>query len=209
MISIKDKIMDRVRRHGRGLRVYTPKDFLDIGSRGAVDVALSRLVKVGTLRKVSRGLYDWPRHSTVLGRAAPASTDAVIAAVQRRASADIALDNLAAANAFGLTNAVPARPIFLASRAMGRQPVTLGNRRLQFRPAGSKLAPWLKSDAKPIVQALLWARKQRVLDDVAVDKIARKASAAAKAALIKDLRKLPAWAHDPARRIAGIVAPDQ
>lgn len=168
-------------------------------------MALARLVKAGKLRKVGRGLYDWPRHSDVLGRPVPAGTDAVVAAVQRRTGTDITLDNLAAANAFGLTNAVPTRPVFLASRPVRRQPLALGNRRLQFRVAGSKLAPWLKSDAKPIVQALFWARKQRVLDDAAIDRIARKASPAAKAALAKNLTKLPAWAHAPARRIAGIV----
>lgn len=206
MTGIIDKIMRRIQRHGKGIRAYTPKDFQDLGSRGGVDMALSRLVKAGTLRKLGRGLYDWPRHSEALGKAAPVSTDAVVAAVQRRTGIDVAPDNLAAANALGLTNAVPTRPIFLASRSVGSRPITIGNRRIQFRPAGAKLAPWLKSDAKPIVQALFWARKQRVLDDAAIDRIARKASPAAKTALAKDLMKLPAWAHGPARRISGIVA---
>jgi hypothetical protein len=201
--------MARVRRHGRGVRVYTPRDFLDLGTRGAVDMALSRLAKSGTLRKVRRGMYDWPYFSDVLGRSAPASTDAVVAAVQRRTDANIGPDNLVAANAFGLTNAVPTRPTFIASRTLGGAQLAIGNRRLQFRAAGSKLAPWLKSDAKPIVQALFWARKQRVLDDDVVDRIARAASPEAKMALAKDLIKLPAWAHAPARRIAGIVPSDR
>jgi len=42
--SIQDKIADRLRRHGRG-KVFTPKDFLDLGGREAVDQALSRLAK--------------------------------------------------------------------------------------------------------------------------------------------------------------------
>lgn len=209
MPAITDKIMARIRRHGKGTKVYTPRDFLDLGARGAVDVALSRLVSAGTLRKVGRGLYDWPRHSDVLGRASPASTDAVVAAVQRKTDTNIAPDNLVAANAFGLTNAVPTRPVYVASRALGRKPLTIGNRRLQIRAAGAKLAPWLTSDAQPIVQALFWARKQRVLNDATIDRIARAASPAAKTALAKDVTKLPAWAHAPARRIAGIVLSDR
>ena len=59
MSSIADKIMKRVRRHGRGVRVYTPKDFLDLvarsGTRAAVDQALARLARAGTLRRVGRG----------------------------------------------------------------------------------------------------------------------------------------------------------
>ena len=42
--SIQDKIVDRLHRQGRG-NVFTPKDFLDIGSRDAADQSLSRLVK--------------------------------------------------------------------------------------------------------------------------------------------------------------------
>ena len=58
MSGIADKILNRVRGHGRGQWVCTPKDFIDLGSRDAVDKALSRLVKQNTLRRIGRGLYD-------------------------------------------------------------------------------------------------------------------------------------------------------
>ena len=35
--TTQDKIVDRLRRKGRG-NVFTPKDFLDLGSRMAVDL---------------------------------------------------------------------------------------------------------------------------------------------------------------------------
>ncbi len=56
MTGIADKIMKRVRAKGRGKWVCTPKDFLDLGSRAAVDQALSRLATSGDLRRVGRGL---------------------------------------------------------------------------------------------------------------------------------------------------------
>ena len=62
MASVADKIMNRVSDQPTGW-VCTPKDFVDLGSRQAVDQALSRLVKAGKLRRVSRGLYDKPRFS--------------------------------------------------------------------------------------------------------------------------------------------------
>ena len=66
MNPIAHKIMKRVSAHGRGKWVCTPKDFLTLGSRAAVDQALSRLVKAGRLRRVGHGLYDMPRMSAVL-----------------------------------------------------------------------------------------------------------------------------------------------
>jgi len=42
--------------------VWTPVDFLDLGSREAVDKALQRLALADQLRRLDRGLYDRPRH---------------------------------------------------------------------------------------------------------------------------------------------------
>ena len=63
MPALADRIMRRVRGHGRGKWVCTPKDFLDLGSRAAVDRALGRLARSGRLRRVARGLYDLPRYT--------------------------------------------------------------------------------------------------------------------------------------------------
>ena len=76
MTRVADRIMKRVSAHGRGRWVCTPKDFLDLGGRQAVDQALSRLVKAGRLRRAGRGLYDLPRTSDVLKRPAPVDLDA-------------------------------------------------------------------------------------------------------------------------------------
>ena len=76
MISMANKIMKRIFENASARWVSTPRDFLDIGSREAVDQALSRLVKAGRLRRVGRGLYDEPRMSGVLKQPAPVDLDA-------------------------------------------------------------------------------------------------------------------------------------
>ena len=58
--SIDSQILQRIRRRGAGY-VFTPADFLDLGSRNAIDLALSRQARAGTIRKLARGLYDFPR----------------------------------------------------------------------------------------------------------------------------------------------------
>ncbi len=50
MQYIANKVIRRIRGKGRG-SVFVPKDFLDLGRRAAVDQALSRLVKAGTIRR--------------------------------------------------------------------------------------------------------------------------------------------------------------
>lgn len=200
MSGVVDKILHRVRGHGRGVRVYTPKDFLDLASRASVDQALSRLCKAGTFRRVGRGLYDWPRYSTILDQPAPASVDAVVDAVKRRANVHVVPGNLAAANALGLTHAVPTKPDFVASRAVGD--VIIGGRTVTFRPAGVVLSPWLDTPAASVVQALIWLHDMGNdrLDD-AIPVLSKRVSADAKRSLAKGINKLPGWAIPAARGI--------
>ena len=74
MQSIDSKILSRIYGRGKGC-VVTPSDFLDLGSRQAVDLTLHRLVKKGTLRRLTRGLYDYPRIDPDIGFLSP-TTDA-------------------------------------------------------------------------------------------------------------------------------------
>jgi hypothetical protein len=81
--------------------VVVPADFLDVGSREAVDIVLHRLAKKGTIRRLSRGVYDFPKEHPVLGPLQPSTeligedarlvgskTGAKAAGEQHRAAAD-------------------------------------------------------------------------------------------------------------------------
>ena len=60
--------------------MFVPGDFLDLGSREAVDLALHRLTRKGTIRRLARGVYDFPKEHPVLGLLSP-SADAVARAL--------------------------------------------------------------------------------------------------------------------------------
>ena len=83
MNHLSDKILNRVRGHGRGKWVCTPKDFLDLVSRPAVQQALSGPVNQGHLHRAGRGLYHLPRMSKILKRYAPPSQEQIVAAIAR------------------------------------------------------------------------------------------------------------------------------
>src|SRR3546814_2872012 len=70
MSAVADRIMKRVRGKGCGW-VFTPKQFVDFGTRGSVDMALSRLAHAGDIRRIRRGLYDYPRPHDKLGALSP------------------------------------------------------------------------------------------------------------------------------------------
>ena len=96
---------------GRGT-VLVPSDFLDLGSRRAVDLALHRLVKKGILRRLARGLYDYAKTHPTMGVLSP-SPDAVAKAIAGKDRIRLQPFGAYAANLLRLSEQVPARIVFL------------------------------------------------------------------------------------------------
>ena len=80
--SLESNMLARIRSSGRG-SVFVPVDFLDLGSRQGVDFVLHRLVKQGVLRRLARGLYDYPKSHPQLGMLSP-SVNAIAEALAGR-----------------------------------------------------------------------------------------------------------------------------
>ncbi|MDE0224220.1 MAG: DUF6088 family protein [Gammaproteobacteria bacterium] len=192
MAGVADRILKRVAARGRGQWVCTPKDFLDLGSRPAIDQALSRLVKAGKLRRLSQGLYDMPRVSRVLNRAAPPNIDAAIAAIARRDGVRIMPAGLAAANQLGLTNAVPAKSVYVTDGS-SRQ-LKIDGRTIQFRHAGPGTMQWSGRPAASVAQALRWLGPSAVKDVHVISILKRTLPDTVKRDLSRNSRGLPGWA---------------
>ena len=52
-------------------KAWTPSDFLDLGSRDAIDKALQRLTTAEQLRRIDRGLYDRPGFNKLTQKSNP------------------------------------------------------------------------------------------------------------------------------------------
>ena len=107
---------ESIQIHARSLPeggVLSPKEFLHLGSRVAVDQALSRLVKAGKLLRVARGIYVAPVSSR-FGTRAPAP-EKVIRSMAEQSGEIVAPHGASAANSLGLTQQVPIREVYLTS----------------------------------------------------------------------------------------------
>lgn len=128
-----DTVVKRIRAKRRGW-VFTPSDFLDIGNRAAIDQILSRLTKKGMIRRIGRGIYDFPKQHAVLGTLSPDS-DSIARAVSAKGGNKIYPSGAMAANILGLSTQVPAKPVYLTngsskSITIGKQVVTLRHARI-------------------------------------------------------------------------------
>jgi hypothetical protein len=197
--SIADRIMSQVRVRGRGKWVFTPKDFLDLGSRAAIDQALSRLVLAGKLRRIGRGLYDFPRQSKILQGAAPASLDATVLAISRRDQIRLMPNGIVFANDLGLTNAVPAKPSYISS---GRtKTVLVGNRKVYLQHVSQKVIAWADRPGGQFVAAVLWLDKAIASAPDMINLMRVKLADDVKQDLLQDLDLLPGWMASIAKKV--------
>jgi len=198
--SVPDRILKRVRARGRG-GVFTPSDFLDVAGRSAIDQALSRLTKSGQLRRLARGLYDFPKIHPKLGPLSPAPDD-VAQALARETRSRVQIAGARAANALGLSTQVPAKSTYLTDGPSRR--VVIGKRVVDLRHASPKhlIAPG--SLAGTVVQALRHVGPVRALDVAQVT--ARQLSANDKKMLGSTAVQAPAWMRPTLVSIANAVS---
>ncbi len=199
MKGIAKKIMKRMSAHSSGKWVSTPKDFVGLGSREAVDQALTRLVKAGHLRRVGHGLYDRPRFSSLLNRPAPADIEVAVAALARRDGVRIMPDGLLSANQLGITNAVPAKACYITdgpSRAL-----EIDGRTIHFKHVSPRVMKWTGRPSAPVVQALRWLGPDAAADKQVVTILNRNLPEDVKLDLLQNSRDLPGWALPIARSI--------
>jgi len=136
--------------------VWTPIDFLDLGSREAVDQVLHRLTASKDLRRIARGLYDMPGTNRLTGKPTYPDYQHVVDALARRDQVRMVVDGITAANDLGLTDAVPARALVLTDARL--KPIKLGNLTIQFQHAAPSRLHWAGRPAMRVVQALYWLR---------------------------------------------------
>lgn len=185
------KIRSRIYGYGRGW-VFTPKHFQGLGSSAAIDSTLRRLVADGTIRRLSRGLYDYPIHDPQLGAIAP-SADAIARALVTRDAIRLQPSGAYAANVLGLSEQVPSRIVFLTDGPARK--VKLGKREIHLQHTTPRNMATAGRKSGTIIQALRYLGQNQMNDQVMAT-IKRYIGEADRSAIQKDLRHAPAWIAD-------------
>ena len=143
--------------------VLSPKESLHLGSRTAVDQALSRLTREGKLLRVARGTYVTPVSSR-FGTRAPAP-EKVVHALAAQNGEVVTPHGANAANALGLTQQVPIREVYLTS---GRtRKLKLGRSEVMVKHAPRWMLALGSGQAGAAVRALAWMGPSHVRESLA------------------------------------------
>ena len=175
-----------------------PSDFLDLGSRRAVDLGLHRLVKRKILRRLVRGLYEYPREHSELGTLSP-DIQMVARALAGKHRIRLQPAGAYAANLLGLSEQVPAKAVFLtdgSSRVVkiGRQEIQLRRTTPRNMAAAGRLSGLL-------MQAFRHLGKENITPE-RMQHLKRTLPEKERQQLLKDLALAPAWMHPLFRELA-------
>jgi len=150
-VSTEDRMMRLVRRHGRGW-VFSAKEFVHMAPRQTIDMALHRLAASGRIRRIGRGMYDFPEYSKLLNMDMAPRADRIADAIARKSGWHIQVTGPVALNVLGLSTQVPGRAVFASSGP--NRLYTFGSQTIEFVHRTVKETEFLHDETAVIVAAL-------------------------------------------------------
>ncbi len=197
MQSIENKVISRIYGRGRGW-AFSQKDFASIAGRSAIDLALHRLEKKGTIRRVIRGIYDYPRYSKKLGQQLSPDIDQVARAIARKWRWDIQPSGPAALSILGLSTQIPAKYLY-QSNGPDRS-YKVGKTQIAFQKVPPKETGFKHHESYIIVQALKSLGAQHITRGT-ISKIRNWLDPKLRDQVMKDTRTVAEWIYDAIRDI--------
>lgn len=195
--SINQQILNAIITLGHGA-VFVPTDFLGFGSRQAVDIILHRLVRKGTIRRLARGIYDFPKEHPKLGKLQP-SPEKIAEALVGRDGTRIQPTGAYAANILGLSEQVPAKVVFLTDGSS--RTVKIGTTTIQLRRTTPKNMAMAGRLSGLLVQAFRELGKENFTPE-RLEHLKRTIPLDARQGLLKDIRFAPEWMHSIFKELA-------
>lgn len=195
--STDTQVLQRIQSHEAGW-VFTPADFVDLGSRDAVATALKRHKAAGTIRLLGRGLYDVPRQHALLGTLWP-SIEHVAEAVARKDGLRLQPIGVYAANLLGLSEQVPAQVVYLTDGAT--RTVKVGPTQIVFK----RTTPRQMAAAGRLSGLLIQGFRSMGVKHVTpkhIESLRSRIPAEERAKVLADLALAPAWMHAYLKELA-------
>lgn len=196
--SIANNIIKRIYGHGKGW-CFTPKSFLDLGSPEAIRISLHRFEKKGVIRRISRGLYEYPKKHHSIGVLSP-NPDKIAQAIQIRDAIRMQPSGAYAANMLGLSDQIPAKIVFLTD-GTGRR-LKIGNQEILLKKTTPRNLAAYGKGSGTLIQALKFIGKKQITR-FHIEHLKRKLDDMTKRQLQKDRIFAPEWMHPIIESITG------
>ena len=197
MKNISESIFYFIAGHGRGW-AFSSSDLAGRFARQQIDNVLSDLAQDGKIRRVARGLYDYPRYSDLLQKTLSPDIDQVANACARKFNWRIEVSGDSALNLLGLSTQIPAQYVYLSngpSKSYDVMGVTLNFKKSTLKDIGFK-----HNESTLIVQALKALGKEHLSESIFA-KIREQIAKESFAKILRDTQGSTGWIYDAVKQI--------
>ena len=113
-MKLYNKVFDFISSNGKGW-TFSSNDLINKFTRQEIDNTLSDLTKQGKIRRVARGIYDYPKYSKLLKKEFSPNIEQVARAYARKFNWKIEVSGDTALNILGLSTQIVGKYIYLSN----------------------------------------------------------------------------------------------
>ncbi len=191
MQAVEKQVVAKIYGHGRGW-AFSKVDFAPKFEVANIHKALSSLAQAGRIRRVLRGVYDYPRISEAVGGALSPDIDQVAQALARKFGWRIQPTGAAALNLMGLSTQVPGRWIYLSDGPANTYKI--GKQELEFQRGALRESGFKLRESGLLVQAIRAMGRERIdASSIAVMKAAVQEKD--RSLILRETKAVPEWIH--------------
>ncbi|WP_373032869.1 DUF6088 family protein [Sulfurovum sp.] len=201
MSSLYNNAFYFIAGHGRGW-AFSANDLLGKFSRAQADNLLSELLKQGKIRRVARGIYDYPKYSELLQKELSPDIEQVSRAYARKFNWKIEVSGDTALNILGLSTQVPGKYIYL-SNGPNKSYKILDSMTIEFKKSSLKNIGFKHKESSLIVQALKTLGKDRI-DDMVIETIRKKIEPSKYSKILNDTKSSTVWIYETIKKICKV-----
>lgn len=197
-MNLYEEVFYCISGHGRGW-AFSSNDLIHKFSRQEIDNTLSDLVAQGKIRRVARGVYDYPRYSELLQQELSPDIEQIAHAYARKFNWQIEASGDTALNILGLSTQVVANYIYLSNGPSKKYEI-IGNIIIQFKKSALKNIGFKYKESSLLVQALKTLGKENITDAL-IQKIKKQIDTKMYEKILKDTTTATDWVYETIKKI--------
>jgi hypothetical protein len=200
-MKLYDKVFYFISGHGRGW-AFSSNDLINKFTRQEIDNTLSDLTKKGKIRRVSRGIYDYPKYSELLKKDLSPDIEQVSRAYARKFNWTIEVSGDTALNILGLSTQIVGKYIYLSNGPNKNYTLENGTT-IEFKKSSLKNIGFKHKKSSLIVQALKALGKDRV-DENIIKSIRKQIEPRKFQKILKDTQSSTVWIYETIKKICKV-----
>lgn len=185
-MSIAQSVSSTVSQQPLG-EPFAVSQFLKLGSRSAVDKALSRLTKQGTIERIAQGVYMRPKKNRFVGTVKPEASK-VVQTIAEANGETLQIHGAEAARRFQLSTQVPTQPVYYTSGSS--RSVTIGKLKVKLLHVTQRKLQ-LAGKKSGLALSALWYLGKEGIQHGAIEQVCSRLSSEELRELLS--ANLPAW----------------